>query len=49
MQKVINILAVSSFVVSAGVVGVGAYVALNREAIKEQIKEQIINELEGVL
>ena len=45
MQKVINVLALVSFAVSAGVVGAGAYVYLNQEAIKENIKEQV---MEGV-
>ena len=49
MQKLINVLALTSFVVSAGVVGAGAYVALNREAIKEQIKEQIVEGVKGSL
>ena len=33
MQKLINVLAVSSFVVSAGVVAAGAYVYFNRDAL----------------
>ena len=41
MQKVINVLALASFVVSAGVVGGGYWVYNNREAIVEDIKEQI--------
>jgi hypothetical protein len=41
MQKVINVLALISFAVSAGVVGTGVYVVANKEAIKENIKEQI--------
>ena len=45
MQKVINVLALFSFAVSAGVVGAGAYVYFNQEAIKENVKEQI---MEGV-
>ena len=47
MQKVINVLAVASFVVSAGVVGAGVYVAVNKEAIKENIKEQVIEGVKG--
>jgi hypothetical protein len=45
MQKVINILAVTSFIISTGVVGTGAYVYLNKDQIKENIKEQV---MEGV-
>ena len=41
MQKVINVLAVASFVVSAGVVGVGAYVYANQDAIKAQIEKEV--------
>jgi hypothetical protein len=49
MQKVINVLALASFAVSAGVVGAGAYVYLNQEAIKENIKEQVIEGVKGSL
>ena len=49
MQKVINILAVTSFIVSTGVVGAGAYVYLNQESIKEGIKEQVIEGVKGSL
>ena len=41
MQKIINVLALASFVVSAGVVGGGYWVYSNRDAIVEDIKEQI--------
>ena len=41
MQKLINVLAVSSFVVSASIVGGGAYVYLNKDAIIEDAKEKI--------
>lgn len=47
MQKVINVLAVASFVVSAGVVGATSYVYLNQEEIKENIKEQVIEGVKG--
>ena len=43
MQKLINVLALSSFVVSAAVVGGGAYVYLNKDAIIENAKEKITN------
>ena len=39
MQKIINVLALASTVVSVTVVGVSGYVSLNREAIIEDIKE----------
>ena len=35
MQKLINALALSSFVISAGVVTAGAYVYFNRDALVE--------------
>jgi hypothetical protein len=49
MQKVINVLAVASFVVSAGVVGAASYVYLNQDEIKENIKEQVIEGVKGSL
>jgi len=41
MQKVINVLAVLSFLGTASIVGSGAYVYLNREAIAEDVKEKV--------
>ena len=41
MQKLINVLALSSFVVSAAVVGGGAYVYLNKDAMIENAKAKI--------
>ena len=41
MQKVINVLAVLSFLGTATIVGGGAYVYLNREAIIEDAKEKV--------
>ena len=41
MQKVINVLALSSFVVSAAVVGGGVYVYLNKDAMIEDVKEKV--------
>ena len=42
MQKLINVLALASFGVSAAVVGGGAYVYLNKDALIESAKEQAI-------
>ena len=42
MQKLINLLAVLSFLGTASIVGAGAYVYLNREALVESAKEQAI-------
>ena len=41
MQKIVNVLALSSFVVSAAVVGSGIYVYLNKDAMVESAKEKI--------
>ena len=41
MQKVINVLALSSFAVSVAVVGGGAYVYLNKDAMIESAKGKI--------
>tara|TARA_R100000908_G_C3752856_1_gene147294 strand:+ start:467 stop:706 length:240 start_codon:yes stop_codon:yes gene_type:complete len=38
MQKVINVLALTSFAVSASIVGGGAYVYLNKDALIESAK-----------
>jgi len=39
MQKIINILSIASFAVSASIVGAGAYVYVNKDAIIENVKE----------
>ena len=41
MQKVINVLALSSFIVSAAVVSGGVYVYLNKDAMIEDVKEKV--------
>jgi len=41
MQKVINVLAILSFVGVAGIVGGGTFVYLRRDAIVEQVKENV--------
>tara|TARA_R100001480_G_scaffold50319_2_gene63553 strand:- start:1040 stop:1303 length:264 start_codon:yes stop_codon:yes gene_type:complete len=41
MQKIINVLALASFAVSAGVVSGGTYVYVNRDSITDNIKGQI--------
>ena len=43
MQKLINVRAILSFVGTAGIVGGGTYVYLNREAIIEDAKEKVAN------
>ena len=43
MQKVINVLAVLSFVGVAGIIGGGAYIYTQRDAMIENAKEKITN------
>jgi len=43
MQKLINVLAVLGFGMGAAVTGTAGYVYVNQDAIKENIKEQIVN------
>ena len=45
MQKFINLLAVLSFGVSAGIVAGGAYVYLNKDALIEQAKEEVFAQM----
>ena len=42
MQKVINVLAVASAVVSVAVVGTGAYVFVNKDAIVDGVKSKVM-------
>ena len=41
MQKVINVLAVLSFIGTAGIIGSGTYIYLQRDSIAERAKERI--------
>ena len=41
MQKVINVLSVLSFIGTAGIVGGGSYVYLNKDSIIENVKGQV--------
>ena len=41
MQKIINVLAVLSFVGTAGIIGGGTVVYLRRDAIAERVKENV--------
>ena len=45
MQKLINLLALASFGVSAAVVGAGAYVYLNKDTLIESAKESAIKQV----
>ncbi len=49
MQKLINVLAVASSVVSLAVVGTVGYVFVNREAIIEDVKEKALGSVMGGL
>ncbi len=40
MQKVINVLALASFAVSAAIIGAAGYVYVNQDAIVEEVKDQ---------
>ena len=45
MQAFVNLLAVTSFIVSGAVVGAGAYVYVNKDALLEQAKEYALSQL----
>ncbi len=49
MQTIINVLALSSFAISASVVGGGAYLYLNKDSIVEKVKEQVVNAATGAI
>ena len=49
MQKIINVLALASTVVSVAVVGTGAYVYVNKDAIIESVTEKALGSLGGGL
>ena len=49
MQKIINVLAIASTVVSASVVGGGLYVYLNRASIIDGVKSQVMEAVTGSL
>ena len=47
MQKIINVLAIASAAVSVAVVGTGAYVYVNKDAIIESVTEKALSGLGG--
>ena len=49
MQKIINVLAVTSFAVSGAVVGSGIYVYVNRASIIDGVKSQVMDAVTGSL
>ena len=46
-QKIINVIAIASGVVSLAVVGVGGYVYVNQDSIIESVKEKALGSLGG--
>ena len=48
MQKIINVLAITSFVISGAVVGGGFYLYSQKDAIIEDIKEKALGSLGGL-
>jgi len=49
MQKIVNVLAIASGVVSAAVVASGVFVYVNRDSIVDSIKSQAIEAVTGSL
>lgn len=49
MQKLINVLALSSFIVSAAVVGSGVYIYTNKDPLIEKAKEQVMESISETL
>ena len=47
MQKIVNVLAIASTVVSATVVGGGLYIYLNRTSIIDGVKSQVMESVLG--
>ena len=47
MQKIINVLAIASAAVSVAVIGTGAYVYVNKDAIIDSVKEKAIEAVMG--
>ena len=49
MQKLINVLALASFCVSAGIVGGGYYVYTQKDVYIESVKENVTKEIQGIV
>ena len=45
MQNLINVLALSSFIVSTAVLGSGVYIYTNKDAIIKEVKAQVMESL----
>ena len=48
MQKIINILSIASFVISASVVGAGVFVYANKDALIDSAKEKIMGQVGAI-
>lgn len=49
MQKLVNVLAITSFAMTASVAGAAGYVYLQREKIAESIRETVMKEVTGAI
>ena len=49
MQTIINVLALSSFIVSSAIVGSGVYIYTNKDPLIEKAKEQVMESIKGSL
>ena len=49
MQKLINVLALSSFLVSAAAVGAGVYIYTNKDSLIEKAKGQVMESIKETL
>ena len=49
MQKIVNIIAIASGVVSIAVVGSGLYVYLQRDKLVDSVKSQVLKSVTGSL
>ena len=49
MQKIINVIAVASGIVSLAVVGTVGYVYVNRDSIVDGVKQQVMDSVTGSL
>ena len=49
MQKLVNALAIASFVVSGAVVAGGVYVYVNKDAIVDNIKQEALESMKDLL
>ena len=49
MQILINVLALSSFIVSTAVVGSGVYIYTNKDPLIEKAKEQVMESITEIL